>query len=227
MKIFENKWLPKVICIVLFVILAVTAYTYRSKSQEKSQEIKAYNTKMTKARFDEKKRLDGIYDEIITSINNNLKGIIYYNNDSSDDIEIVNSLRSNIQNNILNKIDFSKIVKKEVASLLTLNDYNVSIPIVSSQTVSQNDPNYLVVLFVEKEISQEDLEQLVDKNVEKNQKYIIVDLTEYNKEMITKKFKKRYLNVAGKSNVEVGNEIYNKMKKLGYLDEILEVVDNL
>ena len=226
MKILKNKWVPKIICIVLFIILAVTAYIYRNESKVKSQEIKAYNTKMTKARFDEKKRLDGIYDEIVSSINNNLKGIIYNNNDSSDDIEIVNSLRSNIQNNILNKIDFSKLVKKEVASLLTLNDYNVSIPIVSSQTVSQNDPNYLVVLFIEKEIAKEDLEQLVDKNVAKDQKYIIVDLTENDIE-IPKKLKKQYLNVAEKSNVEIGNEIYDKMKKRGYLDEILETVDNL
>ncbi len=226
MKILKNKWVLKIICIVLFIILAVTAYIYRNESKVKSQEIKAYNTKMTKARFDEKKRLDGIYDEIVSSINNNLKGIIYYNNDSSDDIEIVNSLRSNIQNNILNKIDFSKLVKKEVASLLTLNDYNVSIPIVSSQTVSQNDPNYLVVLFIEKEIAKEDLEQLVDKNVAKDQKYIIVDLTENDIE-IPKKLKKQYLNVAEKSNVEIGNEIYDKMKKRGYLDKILETVDNL
>ncbi len=226
MKILKNKWVPKIICVVLFIILAITAYTYRNQSNEKSQEIKAYNTKMTKARFDEKKRLDGIYDEIVTSINNNLKGIIYYNNDSSDDIEIINSLRSNIQNNILNKIDFTKIVKKEVESLLTLNDYNVSIPIVSSQTISQNDADYLVVLFIEKEMTKEDLEEFVDKSVAKNQKYIIVDLTKDEKDL-SKKMKKQYLNVAEKSNVEIGNEIYNKMKKLGYLDEILEVVDNL
>lgn len=226
MKIFKNKWISKIICVVLFIILAVTAYTYRGQSKEKSQEIKAYNEKMTQARFKEKDRLDGIYNNIINAINSNLKGVIYYNNDSSDDIEIISSLRSNIQSNILNKIDFSKIVKKEVASLLTLNDYTVSIPIVSSETISQNDADYLMLLFVEKEITKKDLEELVDKRVLKDQKYIIVNLSDDNKE-VPKKLKKQYLNVAGKSNVEIGNEIYNKMKNLGYLDEILEVVDNL
>ena len=226
MRILKNKWVPRIVCVVLFIILAVTAYAYRSQSKEKSQEIKAYNEKMTQARFEEKKRLDGIYDEIITAINNNIKGIIYYNDNTSDDIEMISSLRSNIQNNILNKIDFSKIVKKDVESLLTLNDYTVSIPIVSNETISQNDANYLVVLFVEKKVTNDDLEQLVEKTVLKDQRYLIVNLSEENKD-VSKKFKKQYLNIAGKSNVEVGNEIYNKMKKLGYLDEILEVVDNL
>jgi hypothetical protein len=225
LKLKESNWIPKLVVAILIVILAVLVYQYRAQTAEKKTEIRQYNEQMSVTHREEEERLDKIYANLENAINTNLKGIVCYSANSAEDIEISVALNELVQKKIVNKVDFSKIVKEEAASILNVKDYSIQIPVVNQVEVQEQLSDYVSVVFLEEPMSYKKIQKKVAGFVAENQEYLIVDLVQGNPTVkLQKKYKNRYLNVSDVETENVGTSIYKRIKKLGLLDDILEIV---
>jgi hypothetical protein len=219
-------WIPKVIVVILVVVLMFIVYQYRVQSEEKITKLTEYSEQMTTLRLEEQARLKKIYTNLEEVIDKNLKGIVCYSENSETDIDVSVALNEQIQNKIVDKLDFSKIVNEEATSLVTVQEYSVEIPVVSQVEVQEELSDYVAVIFLEEEMSYKEIKKKVSELVAENQEYLIVDFVKENPATeLQNKYKNHYLNVSDVETKKVASKIYKQIKKLGILDEILEIVD--